>query len=170
MQRIRKDSILQAVGASACALGLTLAIYLSGTGLGGALLRLQKNYRIDRFNQAIAGQDAVIRLAAGEELHTVTTQYLTALMDAVIRFEFFPRKEDAEIFLAILSSLPVKVTIDGFEFSGRNLVIHCQCSYEPPLNQFLKNLEDVPLFQDVSLESYQKKDGVYIGTLTCIAA
>lgn len=160
---------MQAVIASVCALLLTLAIYLSGTGLGKLLLQMQRSYRIDLFNRAMQGQDAVVRMVESEKLHTVATQYVKALMDAVIRFEFFPRQEDAESFLAILSALPRQTDIEGFQFTGHNLEIFCRCPEAEELEQFAKDLQESPIFREVSLELYQKTDGSYSGTLLCIA-
>lgn len=169
MQQRKKNTAFQAAGASVCALALTLVIYLGGTGLGRALLQLQKSYRIDLFNRAVAGQDAVVRMVESERLHTVATRYLQALMDAVIRFEFFPRQEEAEAFLAVISALPAEVEIDSFQFNGHHLLIYCHCAAEPDLRLFWEGLSDSSCFQDVSLESFQRKDGSYAGTLTCIA-
>ena len=170
MQRIGKNSVFQAAGASVCALLLTLVLYLGGSGLGNLLLRLQKSYRTDLFNRAIAGQDAVVRMVEREELHLVATQYLEALMDAVIRFEFFPQQEEAEAFLAVISALPAKVEIEQFQFTGHNLTIFCSSFSEPALAQFREGLYTAACFKDVSLEFFQKKDGSYAGTLICIAA
>ncbi|MCI8442310.1 MAG: hypothetical protein HFG27_07255 [Provencibacterium sp.] len=168
MQQGGKNTVFQAVGSSVCALLLTAAIYFAGTGLGNALLQLQKSYRIEFFNRAVAGQDAVVRMVESEKLHTVATQYLRALMDSVIRFEFFPRQQEGETFLAVISALPEEVEIDRFEFTERHLLIYGHCTHEEQLKQFQEALSDAPCFQDVLLESCQKKDGSYAGVLTCI--
>lgn len=169
MQRMGKNTVLQAVMASVCALLLTLAIYLSGTCLGNFLLQMQRSYRIDLFNRAMTGQNAVVRMVESEKLHTVTTQYVKALMDAVIQFEFFPRQGDAESFLAIISALPGQTDIERFQFTGHNLEIFCHSPKAEDLERFARELQESPVFHEVSLEMYQKTDGAYSGTLVCIA-
>ena len=87
----------------------------------------------------------------------------------MIRFEFFPREDDASTFFEIISILPPKVEITQFEFSGRNLLVHCTAQKEEQLVQFSQALDSVSRFRDISLESYQKTDGSFIGTITCIS-
>ncbi|WP_195283018.1 PilN domain-containing protein [Harryflintia acetispora] len=169
LSKLQPDSVLRAAASTLLALTLALAFYLCGTGLGNWCLQLQKNYRIELFNRAVEDRGLVVKMISDEETHAIASHYISALADAVIRFEFFPREDDASTFFEIISILPPKVEITQFEFSGRNLLVHCTAQKEEQLVQFSQALDSVSRFRDISLESYQKTDGSFIGTITCIS-
>lgn len=171
MRTGKEQGLLRGTAASIpTALLLVLALFITGTFAGNFLLRMQKDYRIELFNRAAEQQGVFVRMISDEETHRVTSKYLAALADAVVRFEFFPRQDDADIFFNMISVLPADVTVDRFEFNGRNLSVYCAAPAHGPLADFSRALAGLGCFKDASLESYQKKDGSYMGVITCIAA
>lgn len=152
------------------ALGLTLALYLGGTALGGWCIRMQKEYRIELFERAMEEQGTFVRILMDEEIQNVGKKYVSALADAVVRFEFFPRDDDAAVFFEIVSALPEGMSIERFAFSGRDMTIFCTAGNREALYAFSRALEGTPYFRSVSAEVRERADASAAGTLTCIAA
>lgn len=156
--------------APAAALGLTLILYFGGTALGNLCLRMQKEYRIELFERAMAEQGTLVRMLMDEEVRSVGKKYVSALADAVVRFEFFPRDDDAAVFFEIVSALPEGMSIEQFDFSGRDMTIFCTAGSGEALYAFSRSLEETLHFRSVSAEVREGADASAAGTITCIAA
>lgn len=164
----KSRAFLRYAASTVLALALTLGIYCVGTAGGDVLLKMQKEYRIELFNRALEEQNAIAKILTDRQAQSVAAQYAAALADAVVKFEFFPRTDDAKLFLDILTIVPDEITVEKFEFIGRNITLYCSASSEEALQELSEELGELDSIQDTSLESYQKTDGTYMGAILCM--
>lgn len=160
---------LRAALCTIAAVALVLAIYTVGSTSGSFILRLQKEYRVELFEKAVAQQGTLVKLLSDEEAHDTASKYIAAIADATIRFELFPQKGEAEAFLEILTAQPAKITVERFSFTGHDLTIYCSAETVEPINQFVSGLGSAKSFREVTLETERREDGRYIGTIFCTA-
>lgn len=170
MYKLKSIHITQYIESLIVAILLVFIMHNVGSAAGKSVLYLQKEYRIELFNQAIQEEGLVAKMISDETVHSVTSKYIAALADAVVHFEFFPRNDDAKMFIEFISVVPYDISIEKFEFSGHNIMIYCHAESKGSLLEFSKTLKTINYFRDISLECFQKADSSYIATITCIAA
>ena len=149
---------------------IIVALQWGGSTLGSICIRLEKNIRMEFLERAVTEQNFIIRLLTDKEVHVMTGQDISALADATIRFEFFPRSDDVKAFIEISAALPEEVTTHGFEFRGRDLIITCMSKSLEDIEDFAQRIEDIARFRETNIQIDQNEKDFFYATIYCLAA